>query len=89
MDPRGLRHTAARRPLDHVIQQRRLAHTRFAAHHQRQALARANSFDERFDVVRGHDPDRLPLTFVAGDTGWEMSLDDYHHAMATMYSVDL
>jgi hypothetical protein len=34
---------AARRPLRHVPQQRRLAHPRVAAHHQRPALARAHS----------------------------------------------
>jgi catechol 2,3-dioxygenase-like lactoylglutathione lyase family enzyme len=42
-----------------------------------------------FELVQGHDPDRLPLTFVAYETGAEMSLDIYCRAMAGMYSVDL
>jgi catechol 2,3-dioxygenase-like lactoylglutathione lyase family enzyme len=42
-----------------------------------------------FELVQGHDPDRLPLTFVAYETGAEMSLDIYCRVMAGMYSVDL
>jgi len=46
LDSHGTGHPAARRLLDHVFQQRRLAHTRFAAHHKRRALTRADSFEE-------------------------------------------
>ena len=35
LDPGGARHPAARGVLDQVVQQRRLAHARLAAHHQR------------------------------------------------------
>jgi catechol 2,3-dioxygenase-like lactoylglutathione lyase family enzyme len=45
--------------------------------------------DEKFDVVRGHDPDRLPLTFVANESGGPMSPEDYHRAMLMMYVVDI
>ena len=46
LDAGGTHHAAARRLLDHVFQQRRLAHARLAAHDQRPALARANRFDQ-------------------------------------------
>jgi hypothetical protein len=49
LDTGGTHHTATRRLRDEVFQQRRLAHTRFATHHQCLALARANSFDEPFE----------------------------------------
>jgi catechol 2,3-dioxygenase-like lactoylglutathione lyase family enzyme len=42
-----------------------------------------------FELVQGHDPDRLPLTFVAYEAGAKMSLDIYCSVMAGMYSVDL
>jgi hypothetical protein len=42
-----------------------------------------------FELVQGHDPDRLPLTFVAYEAGAKMSLDIYCRVMAGMYSVDL
>ena len=51
LDTGGTRHTAARRLLDQVLQQRRLAHARLATHHQRPALARANSVDEPVEHV--------------------------------------
>jgi hypothetical protein len=51
LDTCGARHTAARRLRDQVVQQGRLAHARFAAHHQRPALARANRFDEPIEYV--------------------------------------
>ena len=58
LDTSGPHHTAARRLLDHVLQQRRLAHARFAAHHQRPALTRANSFDEPVEHVAFAAPAR-------------------------------
>jgi catechol 2,3-dioxygenase-like lactoylglutathione lyase family enzyme len=42
-----------------------------------------------FELVHGHDPDRLSLTFVAYEAGAKLSLDDYCRVMAGMYSVDL
>jgi hypothetical protein len=46
LDPRGGRHPATRRPPGQVIQQRRLARTRLATHHQRPALTRPHSPQE-------------------------------------------
>jgi hypothetical protein len=34
-----------------MVQERRLAHARLAAHHQRPALTRAHSFDEAVEHV--------------------------------------
>jgi hypothetical protein len=42
-----------------------------------------------FELVHGHDPDRLPLTFMAFEERSEMSLDVYCRVMTAMYSVDL
>jgi catechol 2,3-dioxygenase-like lactoylglutathione lyase family enzyme len=42
-----------------------------------------------FELVQGHDPDRLSLTFLAYGAGAQMSLDVYCRVMAGMYSVDL
>lgn len=42
---------------------------------------------ESFEMVYGHDPDRLPLGFVAHKG--ELSGDDYRRALARMYSIDL
>jgi catechol 2,3-dioxygenase-like lactoylglutathione lyase family enzyme len=42
-----------------------------------------------FELVQGHDPDRLSLTFLAYEAGAQMSLDIYCRVMAGMYSVDL
>jgi hypothetical protein len=42
-----------------------------------------------FQLVHGHDPDRLPLTFMAFDRRGQMSLDDYCRVMTTLYSVDV
>lgn len=42
-----------------------------------------------FELVHGHDPDRLSLTLLAYEAGATMSLDDYCRVMAGMYSVDL
>jgi catechol 2,3-dioxygenase-like lactoylglutathione lyase family enzyme len=51
----------------------------------RHSMSSANPFE----LVHGHDPDRLPLTFIAFETGRELSLDEYCRAMTLMYSVDL
>jgi catechol 2,3-dioxygenase-like lactoylglutathione lyase family enzyme len=42
---------------------------------------------QRFEMVQGHDPDRLSLVFVAHET--DLSLTDYGHAMARLYAIDL
>ena len=49
LDADRVEYPAARRPLGHVLQQRRLAHTRLAAHHQRLALARADGADQQIE----------------------------------------
>ena len=46
LDTCGTRHAAARRLLDEVLQQRRLAHAGLAADDERPALARADRFDQ-------------------------------------------
>jgi hypothetical protein len=46
LDTDDARHPAARGLLDQVVQQRRLAHARFAADHQGPALTGAGSLDE-------------------------------------------
>jgi catechol 2,3-dioxygenase-like lactoylglutathione lyase family enzyme len=51
----------------------------------RQAMGSAHPFE----LVHGHDPDRLPLTFTAFETREELSLDDYCRVMTAMYSVDV
>jgi catechol 2,3-dioxygenase-like lactoylglutathione lyase family enzyme len=40
-------------------------------------------------LLHGHDPDRLPLTFTALEAGAKMSLDNYCRVMTSMYSEDL
>jgi catechol 2,3-dioxygenase-like lactoylglutathione lyase family enzyme len=40
-------------------------------------------------IVRGHDPDRLPLTFVGHPPGRELSEGDYHRWLAMIYAMDL
>ena len=42
-----------------------------------------------FEILRGYDPDRLPMTFVTYDARHAMSADDYLHAMSEMYDVDI
>jgi catechol 2,3-dioxygenase-like lactoylglutathione lyase family enzyme len=44
---------------------------------------------EGVEVVRGRDPDRLPLTFVGNETGGSMSVDDYRQVLTWMYAMDL
>ncbi len=41
------------------------------------------------ELLRGHDPDRLPLSFVAYEPGTTMSRQTYEQALETMYAVDL
>lgn len=43
--------------------------------------------NETFEMVRGHDPDRLPLVFVANATS--LPLQDYRRALARLYAIDL
>lgn len=40
-----------------------------------------------FEMIQGHDPDRLPLVFVAHDP--DVALTDYRGAMARIYAIDL
>jgi catechol-2,3-dioxygenase len=44
---------------------------------------------EKFELVHGHDPDRLPLTFFANEEDSNMSVADYCRVMVDMYSVDV
>ena len=39
--------------------------------------------------VRGYDPDRFPLTFMAYESGRKVSMDDLRRAIAQMYAVDV
>ncbi len=43
----------------------------------------------KFEILRGYDPDRLPMTFVTYGSLDAMSADDYLHAMSEMYGVDI
>jgi catechol 2,3-dioxygenase-like lactoylglutathione lyase family enzyme len=42
-----------------------------------------------FELVRGHDPDRLPLIFVAAAAGGVAILDDYHRALSQLFAIDV
>jgi hypothetical protein len=42
-----------------------------------------------FEVVRGWDPDRLPLNIMVKHTGEQISLDEFRSAMARMYTQDV
>jgi len=44
---------------------------------------------QEFEVLHGHDPDRLPLMFLASKAGRQISLDDYRGALQRIYVVDL
>ena len=44
---------------------------------------------ERFEVVRGHDPDRLPLALVAQQPGRTMSSADNEKVWSGLYGVDV
>jgi hypothetical protein len=67
---RSTGHTAARRLLDQVVQQRRLAHARLAAHHQRPALTRANSFDQPVEHVPFAAPALEPCRASSDGERW-------------------
>jgi hypothetical protein len=43
----------------------------------------------RLELVQGHDPDRLPLRFLATEAGTIVSLDQYHRALGMLFTVDL
>ena len=49
LDADRVEHPAARRPLGHVLQQRRLADARLAAQHERLALARADGAHQQIE----------------------------------------
>jgi catechol 2,3-dioxygenase-like lactoylglutathione lyase family enzyme len=44
---------------------------------------------EAIQFLRGHDPDRLPMLFVAHEPGRVPSVEDFRRALATMYVLDL
>jgi hypothetical protein len=44
---------------------------------------------ERFEAVRGHDPDRLPLAFVAQESGRTSSSADYDEVWIQLYTMDI
>jgi catechol-2,3-dioxygenase len=44
---------------------------------------------ERLEAVRGLDPDRLPLAFVAQQAGRTMTSADYEEAWIRLYSMDV
>jgi catechol 2,3-dioxygenase-like lactoylglutathione lyase family enzyme len=44
---------------------------------------------ERFEAVRGLDPDRLPLAFVAQQPGRTMTSADYEEVWTQLYSMDV
>ena len=67
--------------LDHV--QERLE--TFGAFRDRQVFSEAS----KVEMVRGYDPDRLPVNFVAYQTGNPIEPDDYFRAASLMYSVDV
>ena len=41
-----------------------------------------------FQWVRGYDPDRFPLVFMAYESGQKVSRDDLRRGMARMYAID-
>jgi|HubBroStandDraft_1064217.scaffolds.fasta_scaffold103002_2 catechol 2,3-dioxygenase-like lactoylglutathione lyase family enzyme len=41
----------------------------------------------QFELVQGHDPDRLSLLFIAHKT--DLALTDYRSAMARLYAIDV
>jgi hypothetical protein len=65
LDTSGTRHQAARRMIGEVVQQRRLTHTRFAAHHLRPALTRADSLDQPVEHLAFASP-APPMMLVNG-----------------------
>ncbi len=43
----------------------------------------------KFEILRGYDPDRLPMAFVTFEMLDAMSTDDYLRAMSEAYDVDI
>ena len=66
LDADRVEYPAARRPLGHVLQQRRLADTGLAAHHQRLALACANGADQLIEGRALATPAEQPPPRAAG-----------------------
>lgn len=44
---------------------------------------------EKLEVLRGIDPDRFPLNFVADESNSEMSKVDYEYVITLMYAIDV
>lgn len=44
---------------------------------------------DKLEVIRGHDPDRFPLSFVADESGTGMSEADNAYVIALMYAIDV
>lgn len=44
---------------------------------------------EPLEVIMAHDPDRLPLVFVADEADLQLHPDHYRHVALRMYGVDL
>jgi catechol 2,3-dioxygenase-like lactoylglutathione lyase family enzyme len=44
---------------------------------------------DTFQVIRGEDPDRFPLNFVADESGEEMTVADYSFVIRLMYAIDV
>ena len=68
LDTSGALDPAARRLPDQVVQERRLAHARFAADHQRPTLPGANRFDEAIEYVALAAPAPQPRPKTIGST---------------------
>jgi len=45
--------------------------------------------EEAWELVHGHDPDALPLVFVASDAVGELPPEHYRHVASLMYSLDM
>ena len=73
LDPGRMRYPAARRLLAQVVQQRRLAHARFAAHHQGAALACTYRVQEPVQHVAFPAPAQQ-LRGALSRTGWSVSV---------------
>ena len=81
LDAGGAHHTAARRSVDQVLQQRGLAHARFAPQHQGPALTRANGVDEPVEQLQFVAPG-LQLS----GTGSHGSVSEHHENLFVILS---
>lgn len=45
--------------------------------------------DEEFELVHGHDPDGLPLLFVAVGDAQDLPLEHFRHTASLMYGLDM